>query len=720
MIVYLAEKPNLGRAIAKGLGISKNDDGFISNNDKSVVVTWCFGHILEQFSPDDYDEKYKSWDMSLIPIIPEKWKLKVTSSAKKQYNIIKKLLTEADEIVNAGDPDREGQLLVDEVLNYVGVDKKPTKRVLLNALDDASVKKALANLEDNKKFIGLRNAALARSRADWVIGMNLTRVYTNKMRAAGFDGVVNVGRVMTPTMALVVRRENEIKNFKLKNYFTLDVAWNHPNGIINSSWKMPDDIPDLDEEGRLLKKETADAVLEKIKNSSNASILNIEKNKKQEVHPLPFSLSALQVAAGKKFGFDPKKVLDLMQSLYDKKFTSYPRSDCDYLPTNQFAEAKIVLGNLSSLPELKFYIDMADLSIQSRAWNDKKISAHHAIIPTLEKVDTTKLSAEEIKMYLLVAKTYIAQFLPIHQYLATKITIGCENEIFSASGKTILDEGWRIIFKKDTSTENEGEKETVLPEVTNGDSLQFSSGTVQTKETKPPTRYNPSTLLKAMKEIYKYLKNPELKKTMKDCSGIGTEATRAAIIDKLIQSNFLKTEKKYLVPLEKAYRLVEILTEEMTYPDATAIWENKLDLISRKELSVQEFMEYQKKTMREWIGEAKKTEVKAAANIVKCPSCGKPMRRRVSAKNKKTFWWGCTGYPECKTTAMDEKGKPVFEKKSAPAASSDVKCPNCGKPMIRRKSSKDPKKYWWGCSGYKDGCKTTAFDKNGKPVFDKK
>lgn len=659
MIVFLAEKPNLGQAIAKGLKISQRHDGYISNSDNSVIVTWCFGHILEQCPPEDYDEKYKKWSLENIPIIPSQWKLRVSSSCKKQFVIIKKLLQQADEIINAGDPDREGQLLVDEVINYVGCSSKPTKRILLNALDDSSVKKALSALEDNKKFIGLRNSALSRSRADWIIGMNLTRAYTLKLQQAGYSGVVNIGRVMTPTMSLVVRRENEIKNFVSKKYYQLAVVWNHKNGPIESTWDIPEDLPDLDTEGRLLNSRTAYMVLENVTNKNEATIKNIKKENKEESQPLPFSLSALQIAAGKRFGYDPQTVLDTMQSLYEKKLTSYPRSDCDYLPLSQFDESKIIISNLSKIDELSQFASHSDLSIKSKAWNDKKISAHHAIIPTLEKADLSKLSKEEKNLYLLVAKTYIAQFFQKHKYESTKIIIEVNHMIFRATGKTVISNGWKDIFAAEKQSPDEKENISLLPKVSSGDLVYFDSGKVFEKETKPPARYNPSSLLKAMKEIYKYVKNPELKDTMKECSGIGTEATRASIIEKLSKSGFFTTNKKQLIPTEKAIQLFNLLPEEITYPDATAIWENKLDLISRKELSIQDFMNYQNSTINEFINQAKTLKITNSTSAILCPSCGKPMQRKKSSKG---FFWGCTGYPKCKTTASDVKGKPKFSK----------------------------------------------------------
>lgn len=453
--LFVAEKPSLGRAIASGLGKGKSSEGYISvGND---VVTWCFGHILEQATPEDYDEKYHIWKMEDLPIVPSAWKLKVSKPAAKQFSVIKKLVKEADEIINAGDPDREGQLLVDEVLEFLG-NKKTVKRILLNALDDKSVKDALNDLRDNSDFVGLKNSALARSRADWLIGMNLTRAYTIKMRSAGYAGTASIGRVQTPTLALVVRRENEIKDFRPVKHFSLQVDWQHPNGIISSIWQPKENIESLDDENRLLDKNVAEALLKKMQTAPKLSgqITKLQQIEKKEQPRLPYSLSSLQIDTGKKFGLSPQQVLDTMQNLYDRKLTTYPRSDCDYLPENQTADINIILVNLKDLSEdFVKMVEGADPKIRSKAWNDKKISAHHAIIPTRVKVDFSSLSDIEQKLYSLVARAYIAQFYPAHVYLATKIEVSCENEIFVAKGKTVKIMGWRSLYSSDPVDEKD-------------------------------------------------------------------------------------------------------------------------------------------------------------------------------------------------------------------------------------------------------------------------
>ena len=417
--LFIAEKPSLGRAIAQGLGKCTPGNGCIYAGGD--VVTWCFGHILEQCSPEEYDEKYRAWRIEDLPILPTQWKMKVKKGAEKQYKVIRALVKDADEIVNAGDPDREGQLLVDEVLNELGVLRtKPIRRILLNALDEKSVAEALRNLRPNEEFVGLRNSALARSRADWLIGMNLSRIYTIRARAAGYPNTVSVGRVQTPTMGLVVRREIEIRQFRPVTFFTPRISWQHANGTFLTKWKTRE-MDGVDAEGHIIDRDVADRILLEGKNSA-ASVAHVEQKKGTSAQRLPYSLSALQIEAGKKFGYSPQDVLDTQQSLYEKKYTSYPRSDCDYLPENQLADKETILKNLASLgAPFSSFAENADHSIVSRAWNDKKISAHHAIIPTTVCPNYAELSEMERNLYDLVARAYIAQFYPQQEFLTTKI-----------------------------------------------------------------------------------------------------------------------------------------------------------------------------------------------------------------------------------------------------------------------------------------------------------
>ena len=661
--LFIAEKPSMGRAIAQGLEAlgnkSRSADGCIHVG--SDTVTWLFGHILEQYSPDEYDEKYKRWHIEDLPIVPSVWKLKVKPDAKKQYKIVSALAKEADEIVHAGDPDREGQLLVDELLAHIGVLKtKPVKRILLNALDVKSVQEALRHIRPNDEFVGLRNSALARSRADWLIGMNLSRIYTILARSAGYDSVVNVGRVKTPTMGLVVRREIEIRTFKPVTFFTPQVEFRHANGSFRAKWKAQEQ-DDVDEEGRILKKDLAEEILT-ASSVPPAKIESVEQKKGTSPQRLPYSLSALQIDAGKIFGYSPQEVLDTQQALYEKKLTSYPRSDCDYLPENQFGDAAAILKNLAAADSsLERFIEKADLSIKSRAWNDKKISAHHAIVPTTVETKLSDLSEKEKNLYMLIAKSYIAQFYPAQEFLSTKVELSAGGEMFTASGKVILQQGWKSLYQNDAKkddVENEEEQQS-LPDMQQGDSVEFAGGKIVEGVTKPPARFTPATLLKAMKEIHKYVHDKELAASLKECSGIGTEATRAGMIDELEKRGFIKKAGKNFVPTEIASSMCRILPESLIYPDLTARWEDALDKIGKKEMSLADFGAQQKRFLDELLAGAKEAKIPPPRNLPLCPACKKPLRRRKSKKG--TWFWSCSGYPDCTKAFADERGKPGKE-----------------------------------------------------------
>ncbi|WP_072004118.1 DNA topoisomerase III [Selenomonas sp. AB3002] len=681
MRLFIAEKPSLAEAIAKGLGsANKQRSCFVCGND---VVTWCYGHILEQFEPQEYDEKYKSWDIGLLPIIPDKWQMKVKANAKEQFKAVKEFALKADIIINAGDPDREGQLLVDEVLNYIGVlSKKPVQRILINALDEKSVHEALKDLRDNREFIGLRNSALARSRADWIIGMNMTRACTKHAEKAGYSSVVSVGRVQTPTLGLVVRREKEIQDFHPVNYFQVKATWQHQQGEIVSHWQIPEDMEGLDADGRLLEKARAEAIVSKVQGQTGV-IRKMDQKEGQSQPPLPYSLSALQIAAGKKYGYSPQQVLDTQQELYEKKLTTYPRSDCDYLPTNQLADVPQILDNLGSLSEdFAKFVQGTDSSLRSKAWNDKKISAHHAIVPTTVKANMDELTDMQRNLYEMVAKAYLAQFYPPQKFLTTHIEIEATGETFVANGKVILSPGWKVLYQGEPTNKDGDKEETAqLPAVQNGESVTNKEAELVTKVTKPPKRFTTSTLLAAMKNIGSYVKDKSLKPILKDCSGIGTEATRAGEIELLQERHYLKLEKKELVPTEKAMMIIQLLPDSITYPDITALWEKNLEAISNREMSVQDFFAQQKTYIQQLLEDAIHREIEPPRDIPKCPQCGRPLKLITSKKNGKKYWI-CTD-PEraCKSIFSDKRGKPDFN--PAPAKKKNG---SYGKKNFKRKA----------------------------------
>ena len=588
----------MGREIAACLAPPHTANGRSYIATGEGVVTWLYGHVLEQDEPEDYDPKYKRWNAADLPIIPSDWHLHVVDKSSDQFKVVKSLIGKADEIVHAGDPDREGQLLVDEVLDYVG-NTKPVKRILLNALDEKSIKMANANLRDNSEFVNLKQSALARSRADWLIGMNLSRAYTLAAQRAGHrDLVLPIGRVKTPTLALIVRREREIKNFKPVDYFLIRAEFLHANGAFVAQWKPSEEFmlkaaKAFDPENRLIDKRLAESMLKKFNELPHEGRITLfETKEKREAAPLPFSLSALQVAAGKTFGYDPQHVLDIAQRLYEKKLTTYPRSDCAFLPTNQFKDASTILRNFESVKQLRPLMLKADSSIRSRAWNDKKISAHHAIIPTIKTIDPSNVTADEFKIYLLIARGYAAQFHQAFVYDETNVAIEYKDETFMARGKVIKQLGWKELYPTKKKPVEDEDAEVLLPSMKKGDGVEYQAGSMVKKTTKPPPRFTPSSLVQGMKDIHKYVKNPEAKKQLKNVYGIGTEATRATIIDELIKRQFLKPtgKKKELEPTERAYLLIDMLPDEITYPDATAIWEDKLHSMSEGSGTLEEFL----------------------------------------------------------------------------------------------------------------------------------
>lgn len=668
MRLYIAEKPSMGAEIAKCLtGPIQRKDGYLITKDG--IVTWAFGHILRQAEPDEYDTKYKKWNEADLPIIPKKWKMIVDKSCQKQFTIIKNLIDKAAEIIHAGDPDREGQLLIDEVLDYLHC-QKPVKRILLNALDEESIKKANNQLRENKDFLNLKKSALARARADWLIGMNLSRAYTLAARRAGKKEVLAIGRVKTPTLALVVRRERELQNFKPVDYFVIKALFAHQNGEFMTTWKPQETQKGLDFENRLLDENIAKDLISKFASKTEqGKVIAYQKAQKKEAQRLPFSLSTLQVLAGKRFGYEPQLVLDTAQKLYERKLTTYPRSDCEYLPQSQFADAKVILSNLFNCGDnqINTWINKTDTKIKSRAWNDKKITAHHAIIPTKVKVNLNTLSQVEYNIYFLIAQAYIAQFYPVHIYDQTKITVEYMQEIFTTSGRTVKQLGWKELYTqsnnktKDNDSEKEEENNS-LPLMKKGDNVDYIKGNYEKKSTKPPTRFTSATLLASMKEIHKYVKDAEVKKKLKDIYGIGTEATRASIIEDLLKRGFLQTEgkKKYLIPTQTAYMLIDVLPDEMTYPDFTAVWEDYLHSLSEGEGSVEEFLQMQANFTKDLCLKANKT-VLISQDEYKCPRCNRGIMVKRNGKNG--AFWGCSNFPTCRMTCNDVNGKPDLKTK---------------------------------------------------------
>ncbi len=595
--LFIAEKPSLGRAIAAALPKPhKKDQGFIrcGNGD---IVTWCIGHLLEQVEPDAYDEKYKKWHLDDLPIVPQQWQLRPRKSAAKQLTVIRKLLKEAGQIIHAGDPDREGQLLVDEVIDYLKVSKtrKSTiQRLLISDLNLTAVKRALTQMRSNQDFVPLSVSALARSRADWIYGMNMSRAYTLLGKQAGYQGVLSVGRVQTPVLGLVVRRDQEIENFVPKDYFTLDALIPYQDGDscfdIRARWKPSEACkPWQDEEGRVLSRKLVENVAGRIANQP-AIVTESEQKQTKQSAPLPYSLSALQIDAAKRYGMSAQSVLDTCQSLYEKhKLITYPRSDCRYLPMEHYAQAKTVLDAISNnSTDMNRAVAAADTSIKSKAWNDKKVEAHHAIIPTPKKASLNALSGYEMNIYRLIATQYLMQFYPPAVYAEAKLVFDIAGGCFIAKGRKLIKPGWKTLIGKEAQQESDAD---LVPPLTKGTGLVCREGEIQDKKTEPPKQFTEATLLQAMTGIARFVEDKSLKKVLRETDGLGTEATRAGILDTLFKRKLLTHQGKSILSSQAGRGLIHALPNDSTYPDMTAHWEYQLQAMAEKNQAYQPFMQ---------------------------------------------------------------------------------------------------------------------------------
>lgn len=700
--LFICEKPSLAQAVAHYLGSESRKDGYYeAGND---FVAWLQGHILAQKMPEEYNSDLKKYSYDTLPIIPEVWEKEVKPNGNypRIYKTVTQLLKEVDEVVNVGDPDREGQLLVDEVLELAG-NQLPVKRLYINAMDDTTIKRAFEGMVDNATAHNTYLAALGRERTDWLFGINASRKYT-----LDFGTTIKVGRVKVPMLALVSRRNEEIDNFKSVKYYNVRALFRLETSLpFETMWQIPESAEGLDSEGRLLDIIPARAVVQKIIGKTGI-VKSVTTEKGTSAPPLPFSLSTLQRAAELAFGFDPAKTLELAQALYEKKLTTYPRSDSNYLPESQLADGAVIIENLklTGVDELKKYADGADSGIKSKAFNTKKVSAHHALIPTMEKIDLNSLPVDEQKLYTLIAKRYLLQFYPVQEFEATKAEIECEGETFIAHGKVILNNGWKDV-DAESSEDNEEDKKQ-LPALHEGDTVTVTIANIIEKNTTPPARFTQSTLIAALTNAHKFVKNPDLRETVKEIKGIGTEATRSTIIKQLIDAGMLieKTAKKKaeLYASESVKELLACLPDEVTYPDMTAIMELELDKIDAGKLTLDDYMQGQEEYIRQIINlPSKFTPVARKNDYPACPACGTGKLYPHDGKFGK--FWSCSNYKNgCNATFQDYKGAPVIEK-----------CPVCGKGYLQRRKGKNGD--FWSCSEYSNGCKAAFSDVKGEPVI---
>lgn len=609
MKLYIAEKPSLGRAIASALPKPhQKQDGFIKVGSGDVV-TWCIGHILEQVEPEAYNPEFKKWQLEHLPIWPSQWKLTPKRNTRKQFSAVKKLIKQADTIIHCGDPDREGQLLVDEVINHVGIKaevKQRVQRCLISDLNTSAVKQSLSSLKPNSDFAALSISALARSRADWLYGINMTRAYTIQGQKVGYKGVVSVGRVQTPLLGLVVRRDLEIERFTPANYYeVLAYVSSDTQPVFTAKWKPSEACaPYCDSEGRVLNKALAENVVRRIYKQP-ATVKKVERKAKKQAPPLPYNLSSLQIDAAKRFGMSAKVVLDTCQSLYEAhKLITYPRSDNRYLPAAHFLQASNVINAINQTTDLKNECSGVNCNIKSRAWNDSKVGAHHAIIPTA-MASKGLLSKAEQQVYQLIAIQYLMQFYPNWEYVDGIVELDIAGGTFIIKARRTAIKGWKELTKVRKQDALGQEDSDSLPEVVVGQVLTCETGELLEKQTQPPSPFTDASLLAAMTGISRYVTNPDIKKILKDTDGLGTEATRANIIELLFKRQFLQREGKQIRSTAIGRGLIASLPERMTLPDMTAQWESALDKISVKDQNYTDFMSPLQESLLDLVGYAR-------------------------------------------------------------------------------------------------------------------
>ncbi|ECI8024413.1 DNA topoisomerase III [Salmonella enterica subsp. enterica serovar Ramatgan] len=652
MRLFLCEKPSQARDIAKFIGAGQCGDGFLSG--PGVIVTWARGHLLEQAEPEAYGEQYGNpWRLDVLPFVPQQWKLEVKKDGRAQFSVINRLLKQVDEVVIATDADREGEVIARELLEYCRFQGR-VFRLWLSALDDASIRNALANIWPSEKTEALYCAGVGRGRADWITGMNLTRLYTLKAREAGISGVMSVGRVQTPTLAIVVRRDLEIENFIPKPYSDVIATLVSDNIAFPVKWVAAAQY--CDEEVRCIQAGIAKQVVELCRQIASATVIDCQTKRQKKSAPLAFSLGSLQQACAEKFGMPAQKVLDIAQSLYEThKLTTYPRTDCGYLPVSMRDEVRAVLTALmQSDPSLKSHPALAqlDISLISRIWNDKKITAHHGIIPTKQAGNLSRLSTDERNVYQLIRQHYLAQFLPQMEVDATEATFNIGGQLFRTTSNVVVVAGWKALFTEPSQTaqipaDGNDDKETVsrLPPLQAGQTCRVQGAGEKRRQTKTPVPYNDGTLIAAMMNAASLVTDAALKKVLKENAGIGTEATRAGIIDTLVKRGFLVRGKKALHSTPTGRDLVSALPSALTSPGLTALWEQLLDEVAAGRVSLDDFMAKQKAWVVQLVSQGKLQPLAMQSPPgPPCPECG---GRTVQRQGKNGVFFGCVNYSSC-------------------------------------------------------------------------
>jgi DNA topoisomerase-3 len=772
MRLIIAEKPSMGRDVASVLGAARRGEGFIEGRED--IITWCIGHLVELDDPDSYDARLKQWRMETLPIIPERFKYHPSERTKDQFHVIKELLGRKDvvSVVNAADAGREGELIFDLVYTLSGC-RKPVQRLWISSLTHEAITEGFKNLKPAEAYSGLRDSAHARQQADWLVGMNATRAQTIKARQSGHDGVYSLGRVQTPTLALIVGRDHEIRTFVPVDYFEVAADFAAPSGAYRGLW--------FNKEGsRFDRKEAAEAVAHRVAGKAG-KIEKVEKKATRERPPLLYDLTALQRAANARYAFSAAHTLEVAQTLYEKKFITYPRTSSRHLSRSVNDEIRAHVEAARIGPYVEFIekiLSRENVKLTSRLVDDKKVTDHHAVIPTKQRINPQALSADEKRIYDLVTRRFLAAFYPDAELERTTVVTLCEGERFITRGTVVLAAGWRAVDPPGREKRAETDEENAdaeLPPVKASEPVETTGVEVLSKQTKAPPRYTESSLLGAMETAGRKVEDEELRLAMKD-SGLGTPATRAAIIETLLKREYVAREKKSLVATEKGVALIRMLPSPLLKSaELTGLWEQKLSLMARGEYGREQFIGEVKSIIGDLVTQIasatiergtstfKAREVERPEGALDCPKCklenragflveragangkfivcslgrdacgfisdapknakqrkamlqtvchvcGGAMRLRLPKDKARKVSLACSRQPGCQGVRWFNQEN-ALEEPAAPAETGP-QCPECKTPTVKRGPASSGN-YFWSCPQWRSdgsGC-------NSKPIW---
>lgn len=678
-ILVLAEKPSVGRELARVLKCTRKGDGCLIGD--KYIVTWALGHLVELCDPEAYGDEYKTWSMDTLPMLPKPMKLRVIPKTSKQFSAVKKQLrsSEVGSIIIATDAGREGELVARWIIAKAGV-KKPIKRLWISSQTDKAIRQGFANLRDGKEYQSLYMAAQARAEADWLVGLNVTRALTCK-----FNAQLSAGRVQTPTLALLVRREEEIRKFVPKEYYTIEadlgklfVSWSGESGSSTFS------------------REKAEQIAKEVQ-GKGFKLKSMQSAEKQTSAPMLYDLTELQRDASKLYGYSPKQTLNIMQKLYEQhKALTYPRTDSRYLTDDIVPTLADRLRAVSKAEDAANEILRKNYKINKACVNNAKVSDHHAIIPTEERVPMISLSQEEKRIYSLVVKRFLACFMPPYKYNQIKAEFECGNHKFRAGGREETSKGWKAVYTAEYSFEEEDtaeirveERKQTLPKMKTGDEFVCKNVFIKTGKTKPPARYTEASLLSAMENPSRFLSDKNMKEYLG--GGLGTPATRADIIEKLYSAFYVEKQGSSMVPTSKGIQLIDLVPPDLKEPLLTAQWERELDRIAKGGADKNEFISKIEGYASDLVNAVKNSRATYRhENMTKktCPECGKFL---LEVNGKKGKMLVCQDR-ECGY-------------RRSVSIVTNARCPECHKKMELRGEG-DKKSFYCSC-GYRE--KYSAF-----------